>query len=69
MDGCVYAVGGEFDDINYLSSVERYHSELDTWEEVAPMTTSRRSLGVAVLSGCLYAVGGDDCKCIFGGTV
>lgn len=29
----------------------------DEWEIVAPMLTARASLGVAVLNGCLYAVG------------
>ena len=40
------------------SSVERYDPALNLWEAVAPMVAARMSLGVAVLDGKLYAVGG-----------
>jgi len=41
-----------------LSSVERYDSAKNEWEEVASMGTKRWGVGVAVYGGHLYAVGG-----------
>jgi len=36
---------------DYLDSVERYDPILDSWEVVAPMSTSRYCCGVAVING------------------
>lgn len=33
-----------------------------TWSQLGPMTTHRHGLGVAVLQGPLYAIGGHDGK-------
>ena len=41
---------------DYLQTVERYDSETDEWETVAPMTFTRYCCGVAVMNGRLYAV-------------
>lgn len=57
LDGYVYAIGG-FDDVNYLSSVERYDPEQHQWEAVPPMASKRSHLGVTVLNGRVYAVAG-----------
>lgn len=43
-----------------LNSVECYDPKLDKWETLNPMLTHRHGLGVAVLSGPIYAVGGHD---------
>ena len=43
-----------------LRSVERLDIELERWVPVEPMLSRRSTLGVAVLHGELYAVGGFD---------
>nr|7ON6_A Chain A, SAKe6AE [synthetic construct] len=63
MDGRIYAVGGydgSPDGHTHLNSVEAYDPETDTWSLVAPMKTRRSGVGVAVLDGRIYAVGGYD---------
>ena len=44
----------------YLDTVERFDPASNAWEAVAPMSGQRSSMGVAVLQGKLYAVGGWD---------
>lgn len=44
----------------YHSSVERLDLETERWVPVEPMLSRRSTLGVAVLKGELYAVGGFD---------
>lgn len=41
-----------------LKSVECYDSTLDTWTLVEEMSVPRQSVGVGVLNGIIYAVGG-----------
>ena len=56
--GDLYAVGGH-DGVSYLSSVERYDSKVNAWFADVPATSAcRTSVGVAVLDGLIYAVGG-----------
>uniref|UniRef100_A0A8C6WJH8 Kelch-like family member 2 n=1 Tax=Neogobius melanostomus TaxID=47308 RepID=A0A8C6WJH8_9GOBI len=43
-----------------LSTVEAYNSKTDEWFHVLPMSTRRSSVGVGVVNGILYAVGGYD---------
>lgn len=43
-----------------LFSFSRYDPENDKWSPVAPMSTSRIGVGVAVVNRLLYAVGGFD---------
>jgi len=38
----------------------RYDPQLNKWTKVASMSTRRLGVGVAVLGGYLYAVGGSD---------
>ncbi|KPP67528.1 kelch-like protein 20-like [Scleropages formosus] len=68
LDDLLYAVGGH-DGSSYLNSVEshygaystRYDPKTNQWSsDVAPTSTCRTSVGVAVLGGYLYAVGGQD---------
>ncbi|XP_070565832.1 kelch-like protein diablo [Ptychodera flava] len=57
----IYAAGGETTPGRCtISSVERYNSVQDCWTPVAPMRSSRRGVGVAMLQNFLYAVGGSD---------
>ncbi len=52
--------GGYGSDGEFLNSLERYDPSTNEWEEeaVAPMPTARLYVGMAVLDGKLYAVGG-----------
>ncbi len=43
-----------------LNSVECYDPRNNEWRMVAPMSTRRSSVGVGVVGGLLYAVGGYD---------
>lgn len=55
----LYAVGGR-DSSQVLRSVERYNPHTNKWTLVAPMNKRRGSVGVGVLGGFIYAVGGMD---------
>ena len=57
-DNKVYMAGGEYPDGTASSSVWRYDPSLDVWQEVESMTTARSELGLAMLDGQVYAVGG-----------
>ena len=43
-----------------VSAVEKFSPSSGTWCAVSPLLTPRRSHGVAMLDGALYAVGGSD---------
>uniref|UniRef100_UPI003467EF5D SAKe6EEref n=1 Tax=synthetic construct TaxID=32630 RepID=UPI003467EF5D len=63
MGGLIYAVGGynnSPDGHTHLSSLEAYNPSTDTWSPVAPMSVPRSGVGVAVIDGLIYAVGGYD---------
>jgi kelch-like protein 1/4/5 len=49
LEGPLYAVGGH-DGWSYLNTVERWDSQARQWSYVAPMSTQRSSVGVAVLN-------------------
>lgn len=55
----IYVVGG-FDGTRQLSSVERYDTERQIWDTVAPIRIARSALSLTVLDGKLYAMGGFD---------
>ena len=46
----MYSVGGH-DGWSYLNTVERWDPQARQWSYVAPMSTSRSTVGVAVLRG------------------
>ena len=51
LDDLLYSVGGH-DGASYLNSVERYDPKTNQWSsDVAPTSTCRTSVGVAVLDG------------------
>nr|XP_026691235.1 kelch-like protein 18 [Ciona intestinalis] len=56
----IYAVGGLTSAGEALNTVEKYSGLVGRWELVASMKTCRSRVGVAVLAGQLYAVGGYD---------
>ena len=49
LGGPLYAVGGH-DGWSYLNTVERWDPQARQWSYVAPMSTSRSTVGVAVLN-------------------
>lgn len=64
-NGFLYAVGGhDAPASNPASSrfdcVERYDPKTDTWTTVSPISSPRDAVGVCVLGGKLFAVGGYD---------
>ena len=58
--GTLYAVGGKESSESITRSVETYNFLKDTWKEAAGMIVRRQQLGVGVLDGKVYAVGGSD---------
>ena len=50
LEGPMYAVGGH-DGWSYLNTVERWDPQAKQWSYVAPMSTPRSTVGVAVLFG------------------
>ena len=63
VNGILYAVGGAIQPdpwTNRLATVEAYDPTTNAWTTKAPMPTPRWGLGVGVVNGILYAVGGYD---------
>ena len=58
--GTLYAVGGKESSESITRSVEAYNFQEDRWGEVTGMIVRRQQLGVGVLDGKVYAVGGSD---------
>ncbi|XP_004449785.1 kelch-like protein 18 isoform X1 [Dasypus novemcinctus] len=63
--GLIYAVGGLNSAANFyagdsLNVVEVFDPIANHWEKCHPMTTARSRVGVAVVNGLLYAIGGYD---------
>ncbi|KAK7792616.1 hypothetical protein R5R35_009149 [Gryllus longicercus] len=54
----LYLAGGEFPDGSASHSMWRYDPVLNVWHEMAPMLIPRSELGLAMLDGFVYAVGG-----------
>ena len=62
----IYAVGGmniPSSSGTDFSAVEAYDPVSNTWSTKAPMLTPRHSMGVAVINGVLFAVGGFSFAC------
>ncbi|XP_038556217.1 kelch-like protein 20 isoform X2 [Micropterus salmoides] len=57
-DSTLYLAGGELSDGSQSSEMWRYDSCCDSWIKMAPMNMARSSLGLAMLDGFVYAVGG-----------
>uniref|UniRef100_A0A915KP29 BTB domain-containing protein n=1 Tax=Romanomermis culicivorax TaxID=13658 RepID=A0A915KP29_ROMCU len=56
--GHIYAVGGLTNNGDSLSTVERYDTMTNRWVTMEPMSTLRSRVGVAVMHGKMYAIGG-----------
>ena len=57
----IYAVGGETcPRRTTVGSIEQFDPTKNSWQQLTPMKTCRRGVGVAILKGYLYAVGGSD---------
>ena len=57
----IYVVGGEtHPGRKTVSTVEEYNPSEESWQERSPMLYARRGVGVGILKGLLYAVGGSD---------
>lgn len=58
--GChVYVVGGR-NGLRTLNTVDCYDAATNSWDSVPPMCSYRHGVGVGVMSGPMYAVGGHD---------
>lgn len=62
-DNYIYLAGGEFPDGSASRSVWRFDQNLDTWMEMVPMNVARSELGITILDGQVYAIGGWDGNC------
>uniref|UniRef100_A0A8C1NAS8 Kelch-like family member 18 n=1 Tax=Cyprinus carpio TaxID=7962 RepID=A0A8C1NAS8_CYPCA len=58
--GLIYAVGGLNSAGDSLNVVEVFDPIGNCWERCQPMSTARSRVGVAVVNGMLYAIGGYD---------
>lgn len=56
----IYLAGGEFPDGSASRSMWRFDQNLDSWIELVPMNMARSELGMAMLDGHVYTVGGWD---------
>ncbi|CAG0896818.1 unnamed protein product [Cyprideis torosa] len=56
----LFLAGGEYPDGTASSGFYRYDPVLDTWVELHSMTVPRSELGLAIVDGFVYAVGGWD---------
>ncbi|XP_069794867.1 actin-binding protein IPP isoform X2 [Narcine bancroftii] len=57
--------GGRWSDSRTLSCVERFDSFSQYWTTVSSLHQARSGLGVAVLEGMIYAIGGESDSMIF----
>ncbi|KAL5019266.1 hypothetical protein ScPMuIL_004988 [Solemya velum] len=55
---CVYLAGGEFPDSTASSIVQCYNPNLNIWQKLGSMQVARSELGLSMLDGYMYAVGG-----------
>ena len=57
----IYTVGGETSPgRTTTNSIELFDPTKNSWKKLSSMATCRRGVGVAILNGLLYAVGGSD---------
>jgi len=58
INGTLYAVGGERSGNTISATVDAYDPGADVWVPKTSMPTARVFLGVGMVSGTLYAIGG-----------
>lgn len=61
--GLIYIVGGCTHNQRHLQDLLHYNPVTGDWDHLAPMLTRRSQMGVAVLDGFLYVVGGTNSHC------
>ena len=54
----MFMAGGEYPDGSASKSVWRFDPLINVWQEMASMQTPRSELGLALLDGHIYAIGG-----------
>ena len=54
----MFMAGGEYPDGSASKSVWRFDPLINVWQEMASMQTPRSELGLSLLDGHIYAVGG-----------
>ena len=59
LDSKVFVVGGR-NGLRTLNSVDSFNPATNSWESVTPMCSYRHGVGVGVMSGPMYAIGGHD---------
>lgn len=59
LDSKVYVVGGR-NGLRTLNTVDCFDPATNSWDSVTPMCSYRHGVGVGVMSGPMYAVGGHD---------
>lgn len=59
LDSKVFVVGGR-NGLRTLNTVDCYDPATNSWDSVTPMCSYRHGVGVGVMSGPMYAVGGHD---------
>lgn len=58
--GWLFAVGGKEAGETIANSVECFHKFSNKWQRAGALNSARQQLGVGVINGSLYAVGGSD---------
>jgi len=58
VDGKIYVIGGAKNTTTFVSNVEEYDPETDTWKQKAEMPTARGVFSINVVDGKIYAIGG-----------
>ena len=59
LDSKIFVVGGR-NGLRTLNTVDCYNPATNTWDSVTPMCSYRHGVGVGIVSGPMYAVGGHD---------
>ena len=58
LNNCIFACGGNGNDLEELNSVEKYSVETDTWSFACSMKFKRCNFALAACGKYLYAIGG-----------
>ena len=69
MDDKLYVIGGLDHKWNPTKLCETFNAKRGTWERISKLRSTRWNLGVAVLNGRIYAIGGDHNDEAFANTV
>lgn len=59
-NGKIYVVGGRLGGYDFSSIVEVYDPATDSWSSAANMPTARIQMGIAVVNGKIFVIGGEN---------